>query len=108
METGLHLPDIVLRLGSRCTPVFRLGQTGRVAVLLLLAGSASTCLAVRPVTGEQLEQMLAATHNASDAQVAAQLSDLTLIERLSPGAVSRCAGGLPGTRSRQAFMMLTD
>ena len=108
METGLHLPEIVLRLASRCTPLLRLGQTGRVAVLLLLAGSGSTCLAVKPVTGEQLEQILSSTHNASDAQMAAQLSDLTLIERLNPAAVSRCVGGLPGPRSRQAFVVLTD
>src|ERR1700758_1619560 len=108
METGLHLPDTVLRLPSPCTPDLRLGLTAKVAVLLLLAGSASTCLAVKPVTGEQLEQILSSTHNASDAQVAAQLSDLTLIERLSPAAVSRCVGGLPGPRARQAFLVLTD
>src|SRR5207302_6691433 len=96
METGLHSPDIVSRLASRCAPVLRLGQTGVVAVLLLLAGSASRCLALKPVTGGQLEQILSSTQNASDAQVAAQLSDLSLIERLSPAAVSRCAGGLPG------------
>jgi hypothetical protein len=109
MERGLHLPEIVLRLASRRMPVLRLGQTGRVAaVLLLLAGGASTCLAVKPVTREQLEQILSSTQNASDAQIAAQLSDLTLIERMSPAAVSRCVGGLPGPRARQAFVVLTD
>ena len=46
--------------------------------LLFLADTAS---AVRPVTAEQLEEILAATHNASDAQVAAQLSNLKLMER---------------------------
>jgi len=50
----------------------------RIAFLLFLADTAS---AVRPVTAEQLEEILAATHNASDAQVAAQLSNLKLMER---------------------------
>jgi hypothetical protein len=108
MKAGLHLREIVLRLASRCLPVLRSGGAGRVGVLLLLAGSASTCLALKPVTGEQLEQMLSSTHNASDAEIAAQLSDLTLIERFSPAAISRCMEGLPGPRARQAFLVLTD
>jgi hypothetical protein len=80
----------------------------RIAIFLLLAGSALSCSAVKPVTAEQLEGILAATHNAPDAQVAAQLSDLTLIERLSPAVFSRCEADLPGPRARQAFMSLTD
>src|SRR5437867_6090964 len=95
METSLHFPDIVLRLLSRRTAILRLREMRRIAILLLLAGSALSCAAVKPVTAEQLERILAATHEVSDAQMAAQLSDLTLIERLSPAAFSRCEAGLP-------------
>ena len=108
METGLCLPNMVLRLASTRAPVRWLRQMRRIATLLLLAVSASTCVAVKPVTSEQLEQMMAAAHNAPDGQVAAQLSELTLIERLSPAAVLRCEAELPGPRARQAFMVLAD
>jgi hypothetical protein len=88
--------------------MLRLREMRWIAISLLLASSALSCLAVKPVTAQQLEQMLAASHNASDAQVAAQLSDLTLIERLSPAAHLRCEADLAGPRARQAFMVLTD
>ena len=76
METGLHSPDIVSRLASRCAPILRLGQTGVVAVLLLLAGSASTCLALKPVTGGQLEEILSSTQNASDERLDSVIGDV--------------------------------
>jgi hypothetical protein len=108
METSLPAPEIALPLFSRRTPIFRSREMRRIAIFLLLASRALSCLAVKPVTAEQLVQMLATTHNESDAQVAAQLSDLTLIERLSPAAHSRCEADLPGPHARQAFMVLTD
>jgi hypothetical protein len=108
METSLHSSDIVLRLLSRRTAILPFCEMRRIAILLLLASSALSCAAVKPVTAEQLEQILAAPHTASDAQMAAQLSDLTLIERLSPAIFSRCEADLPGPRARQAFMALTD
>ena len=79
METGLCLPNMVLRLASTRAPVRWLRQMRRIATLLLLAVSASTCVAVKPVTSEQLEQMMAAAHNAPDGQVAAQLGVLQLV-----------------------------
>ena len=108
METSLPPPNIVLRLASPPTPILWSGGICRIAVLVLLAGSGLSCSAVKPVTAEQLEEMLTAAHTAPDAQVAAQLSDLTLIERLSPTVLSRCEEGLPGPRARQAFLVLAD
>jgi len=108
MEKTFHFPDVVLHLLARRTTVLQLREMRRIAILLLLAGSALSCAAVKPVTAEQLEQILAANDNASDAQMAAQLSDLALIERLSPAVLSRCEADLPGPRARQAFMALTD
>jgi hypothetical protein len=100
METSLHSSDIVLRLLSRRTAILLLREMRSIAILLLLASSALSCAAVKPVTAEQLEQILAAPHTASDAQMAAQLSDLTLIERLSPAIFSRCEADLPGPHAR--------
>ena len=108
METSLPSTEIALLLYSRRTPILRCREMRRIAILLLLASNALSCLAVKPVTADQLEQMLAATHNESDTQVAAQLSDLTLIERLSPAEHTRCEADLPGPRARQAFTVLTD
>lgn len=108
METSLYSAELVLRLASEQMLILWLRGMRRVAILLLLVGSALSCAAVRPVTAEQLEQILAATHNAPDAQVAAQISDLTLIERLSPAVLTRCEASLAGPRARQAFMALVD
>ncbi|MCU1250192.1 MAG: hypothetical protein JWQ49_3221 [Edaphobacter sp.] len=108
METSLYSAELVLRLASEQMLILWLRGMRRVAILLLLVGSALSSAAVRPVTAEQLEQILAATHNAPDAQVAAQISDLTLIERLSPAVLTRCEASLAGPRARQAFMALVD
>jgi hypothetical protein len=108
MEKSLHSSGVVLQLLSRRTSILRLLQTRELAILLLLAGSALSHAAAKPVTAEQLEQMLAAAQGAPDVQMAAQLSDLTLIERLSMARLARCEANLPGPRSLQALMVLAD
>jgi hypothetical protein len=109
MEQSLPSSDVVLQLLSRLTTGLQLRRTRRIAILLLLlGGSALSCAAARPVTVEQLEQMLAATHDASDVQMAAQLSDLILIERLSAARLARYEADLPGPHTRQALMVLAD
>jgi hypothetical protein len=108
MEKSVHFPDVVLPLFSRRTTILQLSEMRRVAVLLLLAGSALSCAAAKPVTVEQLERMLVATHDASDVHMAGQLSDLFLIERLSTARLSHDEAGLPGRRARQALMVLAD
>ncbi len=52
--------------------------------------------------------MFAASHDASDVQLATQLSDLVLTERLSAGRLSRYEANLPGPRTRQALTVLSD
>ena len=85
----------------------------RVYCLLLLAGFSLPAFAVRDkatskVTVAQLEQMLAADHAASDGEVAEQLFGLQLTERLSAARFPRLKAGLPGEKSRQALLALTD
>jgi VWFA-related protein len=64
--------------------------------------------AARPVTVEQLEQVLSAAHDKRDAEVARQLSDLTLTERLSSTRLLACLAGLRGGKARQALVALAD
>ena len=64
--------------------------------------------AVRPVTVEQLEQMLTTAHNKPDAELARQLSELTLTERLSSTKLLSWIAGLRGGKARQALVALAD
>ena len=64
--------------------------------------------AARTVTVEQLEQVLSAAHDKQDAEVARELSDLTLTERLSSTRLLACLAGLRGGKARQALVALAD
>jgi hypothetical protein len=48
---------------------------------LLLAGNNLSCIAAKPMTVQQLDQMLAAAHTTSDIPMAAQLSDVVRLVR---------------------------
>jgi VWFA-related protein len=80
----------------------------RWTLCLILAGIALPALAANRVTVKQLEQALATTTAKSDADVARQLSALELTERLSTARLEQLKAGLPGERSRQALLALTD
>lgn len=60
------------------------------------------------VTVAQLEQTLVASHAASDADLAQQLSTLELSERLSTPQLASLSDALPGEKSRLALIMLAD
>ena len=79
-----------------------------LSILLLIVGSVLPSMATTVVTADQLEQMLASNHGTSDAQAAAQLSDVVLSERLSTARLSRCEADLPGPRARQALRIIAD
>ena len=66
-----------------------------------------TPVAVR-ITGDQLEQMLAAARGKPDRKVAEQLSGVELTDRLSAARLSRCVADLRGTLAKQALMVLAD
>ncbi len=64
--------------------------------------------AVRPVTVEQLGQVLTTAHDKSDAELAQQLSELRLTERLSSTKLLFWMAGLRGGKARQALVALAD
>ena len=64
--------------------------------------------AVSPVTVEQLGQVLTTAHDKSDAELAQQLSELTLTERLSSTKLLSWIAGLRGGKARQAVVALAD
>ena len=79
-----------------------------LALLLTLTGFVLPAFGAKRVTVDGLEQTLAAAHGLQDAEVARQLSDLELTERLSTAKLKRLETNLPGKESRQALMILAD
>jgi len=64
--------------------------------------------AAQRVTAEQLSAVLTANAGKDDGQIAAELSNLQLTERLAAGQRSRLTAGLPGEKSQQAMAILAD
>ena len=65
-------------------------------------------LTARRITVEQLDHVLAAASHESDAELARQLSDLVLTERLSSTKLSSWTASLRGKKTRQALVALAD
>jgi hypothetical protein len=81
----------------------------RLAVVFLLAIMAQQAhAAAARVTVEQLEQILAASHQKSDGQVLEKLSDLELTQRLSEVPRARLDLSLPGLKSRKRLALMAD
>ena len=80
----------------------------KLALLLLLAGLVPTALAATRVTVGQVEQLLAASHDLSDAKLATKISELELVERASSARLSRWQNEFPGKRTREALLALAD
>ncbi len=79
-----------------------------LAILLALAGSTLPSFAAQPTTVEQLERMLAQSQGKPDAEVARQLADVELTERLSSARLVQLRADAPGEKSRQALLLLAD
>jgi VWFA-related protein len=75
-----------------------------LAILLL----ASPAWAAKRVTVGQLEELLSASKSKPDVDVANQLSDLELSERLSAARFSALKAGLPGEKAQQSLLALAD
>lgn len=65
-------------------------------------------LAVRHISVEGLEQLLKTARGQSDADVARQLADLVLTERLSDAKLARWKTDLRGEKARRALVGLAD
>jgi hypothetical protein len=78
------------------------------AILLLMAGMTWPAMAVKSLSIEQLEQLLAAQQGKADAHVAQQLADVDLIERVSPDRLAKWEKSFPGPKTREMLIRLTD
>ncbi len=72
----------------------------RLALLFFLLGIAMPALAVKRVTVEQLQQIVAGTHGKRDDEAARQLSNLELVERLSSAKLALWQADLPGPEAQ--------
>ncbi len=72
----------------------------RLALLCFLLGIALPALAVKRVTVEQLQQIVAGMHGKRDDEAARQLSNLELVERLSGDKLALWQADLPGPEAR--------
>jgi hypothetical protein len=80
----------------------------RALLLLLLAAFTPLDFAATRVNVEQVEQLLADSHNQADAKLAGKLSGLELIERASSARLARWQKDFPGSRTREALLALAD
>ena len=78
------------------------------ALVGVLVGLVPQAYAARPVSVAELEQVLTASRSLPDGELASQLSDLQLTERLSWGRMSRWRAGLGGAKSQRALLGLAD
>ncbi len=80
----------------------------RMAFLISIMGLAVPAFAGDRVTVDQLENAVTRAHSGSDAQVAKQLSEMELTERLSTARLERMETVLPGKGSRLALIAVAD
>ena len=79
-----------------------------LALILILLGFATHLCAAKVVTVAQLEEFLTASPTRTDADLARQISELQLGERLSPEKFERLNAKMPGAKSREALIALAD
>ena len=80
----------------------------RCVLLACFAALVSPAFAAKRVTVEQLQQVLSATHGKPDAEIARQLSDLQLTDRLTTARLLQLEKDLPGSEAQQALTALAD
>ena len=80
----------------------------KLILCIVLAVIALPACAAKRVTVSQLEAMLNASKGKPDADVAHNLSDLELTERVSPTRLSLWKASLPGEKSQEALLALSD
>jgi hypothetical protein len=76
--------------------------------ILILSLACLKAWAAGPITTEELKSLLASAHGESDENVAREMENLELTERLNSAQLQRLLAGLPGDRSREALLVLAD
>jgi VWFA-related protein len=79
-----------------------------IALILLLVGLTLSAHGAKRVTVAELEQVLEGIHGKTDGDVAWQVANLQLTERLTDVPLARMQIRLPGEQSRQALRALAD
>jgi VWFA-related protein len=74
----------------------------------MFVGLAAQAWSARPVSVAELERVLAASQSLPDGELAAQISDLQLTERLSWVRLARWRAALGGAKSQRALLGLAD
>jgi hypothetical protein len=77
-------------------------------VLLLLPAAVLPAFAAKQITVEQLEHQLSDAHGKRDQDLAKQLGDVQLTERLSSPRLAKIDASLPGEKSRLALLAIAD
>jgi hypothetical protein len=80
----------------------------KLALVLAFFGFALPALASRNISVAELEQKLATNRGRPDAEVAQQLSEFELTERLTTTTLARLESNSPGTRTSQELKILAD
>lgn len=83
-------------------------STGRLALVLLLAGFSATSFASTPVTVQQVEELLAVSSRLADVKLGTEISGLELTVRASSARLLKWEGQFTGKRTRDALMALAD
>ncbi|WP_348264480.1 hypothetical protein P8935_08085 [Telmatobacter sp. DSM 110680] len=97
---GLTRKDTAMRWASKIAKL-------HFAVLLVILAPLPAS-AYEPATIAHLEQILAAAHGKPDKALAKQLGELELTERLSTARLKKLEAALPGEKSRQVLLVLSD
>lgn len=79
-----------------------------LAVILLLTSVVCPAWGSKPLTIAQFEQALAAAHSRRDEDLARQIQDMRLTERLSGDRLAQLDKAMIGTKSRDALRALAD
>jgi hypothetical protein len=81
---------------------------GKWITLLLLLGFAWPAMAAKPMSIEQVEQLLAKLEGKQDGKVARELDEVQLTERVSAARLARWEAEFPGSRAHEELMALAD
>jgi hypothetical protein len=78
-----------------------------LALILIVLGFATHLSAAKVVTVAELDELLSASQSRTDADLARQISELQLGERLNPEKFERLNARMPGAKSREALIALS-
>jgi hypothetical protein len=76
--------------------------------ILILSLACLKAWATGPITTEELKSLLASAHGEPDETVAREIENSELTERLNSAQLPRLLVDLPGSRSREALLVLAD